>query len=319
MKILRRLLIGTLGIFGLLLIWGFLIEPYRVDVEEEVAEIPALPSNWQGEQVGLISDLQIGMWWDNVSTIRRIVDQLVQQSPELVLITGDLVYEPGINSAAKIRQVVELIRPLPEAQISTYVVLGNHDYLAPSDAADADSFAEQLEAALEAAGISVLQNEAIAVSSPDSNNSENTRSENRQNALYLVGIGAHRPDQDAPLYAVRQLPSDAARVVFMHNPASFAQLPAGAAPFAVAGHTHGGQIRIPFTPDWTWMVFLTDGKPAWDWIDQIRGEDVRASGWIDGYGQAGNHLYINRGIGFSSIPIRFNCPPELTLFTLQRG
>jgi predicted MPP superfamily phosphohydrolase len=41
------------------------------------------------------------------------------------------------------------------------------------------------------------------------------------------------------------------------------------------------------------------------------------SGWIDGFVQPGNRLYVNRGIGFSYIPVRFGAPPELTLVTLR--
>jgi predicted MPP superfamily phosphohydrolase len=49
----------------------------------------------------------------------------------------------------------------------------------------------------------------------------------------------------------------------------------------------------------------------------LSSEKVKADGWIDGYGQAGNRLYVNRGIGFSSLPPRINCRPELTFFTLR--
>jgi uncharacterized protein len=46
-------------------------------------------------------------------------------------------------------------------------------------------------------------------------------------------------------------------------------------------------------------------------------EQVHVDGWIEGYGESGNQLYVNRGIGFSFIPIRINCAPKLTVFTLQ--
>ncbi len=80
----------------------------------------------------------------------------------------------------------------------------------------------------------------------------------------------------------------------------------GAAPLAIAAHTHGGQVRIP-------------GLPAWTWINFFREEEVHADGWIDSFGAPGNHLYVNRGIGFSYVPIRINCPPEVTMFTLSRA
>ena len=63
-------------------------------------------------------------------------------------------------------------------------------------------------------------------------------------------------------------------------------------------------IRLPFTPEWSWITFRLE-------------DEVHADGWIDGYGAPGNRLYVNRGIGFSVLPIRINCPPEITMFTLS--
>lgn len=92
----------------------------------------------------------------------------------------------------------------------------------------------------------------------------------------------------------------------MHNPASFERIAAGRAPIAFAAHTHGGQVRIPFTPKWTWL--------SW-----VRGERVHSDGWDPpSVGAPGNRLYINRGIGMSELPVCINCRPELTLFTLRR-
>ena len=72
MKKIKYIFLSLLGIFGLLLIWG-LLEPYTIDTEEEVAEIPNLPSAWEGQRVALITDWQIGMWLGNTPTIRRTV------------------------------------------------------------------------------------------------------------------------------------------------------------------------------------------------------------------------------------------------------
>lgn len=46
------------------------VEPYLIDTEEEVAEIPNLPAAWEGQRVALISDWQVGMWLDNTNTIQ---------------------------------------------------------------------------------------------------------------------------------------------------------------------------------------------------------------------------------------------------------
>jgi uncharacterized protein len=74
----------------------------------------------------------------------------------------------------------------------------------------------------------------------------------------------------------------------------------------VAAHTHGMQLGIPFVSDWLWRHKFSD-------------EGSGVEGWIDNFGEPGNHLYVNRGIGFSIIPARIHAPPELTIFTLSRA
>ncbi|MBV8083375.1 MAG: hypothetical protein JO247_01035 [Chloroflexi bacterium] len=63
---------------------------------------------------------------------------------------------------------------------------------------------------------------------------------------------------------------------------------------------------MPFKPSWSL------GRLTVPWPEYL-------DGWLDGYGQRGNRLYVNRGLGFSRRPMRFGCPPELTLITLRAG
>ena len=271
MKKIKYALLGLLGLIGALLIWG-LLEPYLIDIEEEVAEIPNLPTAWEGQKVALITDWQIGMWLSNTSTIRRIVEQLIEERPALVLIAGDFVYKAGENPSEEINKAIEIVRPLVKAGIPTYAVLGNHDYGMDAKNAPVDvQLATKVHEALEAAGVQMLKNEAVGLALPGNRNQTVART-GGELPLYLVGIGDHWANQDKPIF--------------------------------MAAHTHGGQVRIPFLPEWSWMTFVKE-------------DEVHADAWIDGYGQPGNKLYVNRGIGFSIIPIRINCPPEVTFFTLR--
>lgn len=300
MKRIKPIILGLLVAFLLSVIWG-LIEPYIIDLEEEIATIPNLPKAWEGKQIGLLSDFQLGMWLDNTNTVRRSVELLKKKRPALVLISGDFIYHAFQGEEEEIAKVVDLVRTLPEAGIPTYAVLGNHDYgMISLDTEPKEDLANRLEKALEAAEIDVLRNEAVKLSL--SENSTNLEREGKTPAFYLVGIASHLAEQDKPQTAVTEIPDNQARFVMMHNPKSFLALPAQTAPVAVAGHTHGGQIRIPFTPQWSWLTVTKEMK--------------HVDGWSDGYGATGNQLYVNRGIGFSDVPIRFNCPPEVTLFTL---
>jgi predicted MPP superfamily phosphohydrolase len=92
----------------------------------------------------------------------------------------------------------------------------------------------------------------------------------------------------------------------MHDPDSFAKIPAGQAPFGVAAHTHGMQVGIPFLSDYLWRNYFSD-------------EHSGVEGWQDDVGKGGNRIYVNRGIGFSIIPARLHAFPELTVFTLRRA
>ena len=319
---LRVALLTVFALVFLLLVWGVGIEPRLIFEEREVAEIPGLPEAWQEQQVALIADLQVGMWLANTDTIRRLVAQLVELRPAAVLIAGDFIYHPLENepqdvrdefepeefkaeTVEEVRKVTELLRPLAAAGIPTYAVLGNHDYGIKTDAvAPVPALADRVKRGLEDAGIHVLRNEAIVLPEPGSKPGDNAGGTAPR--LHLVGIGSHMAQRDNAAAAFAGVPDGAPRLVFMHNPATFEKLPSGTAPLALAGHTHGGQFRIPFLPQWSIWSFM-------------RQKELHMDGWVPNYGAAGNRLYVNRGIGFSAFPVRINCPPELTLFTLRRA
>lgn len=284
--------LGIAGAIALLAIWSF-IEPRLLNTETEIAEIPNLPQSWEGKQIGQISDFQIGLWGDNRGTARRSVAKLIEAKPAVALISGDFIYHPGSNIEPEIETAVDIVRPLVEAGIPTYAVLGNHDYgMSSKKAQPKIQEAERLETELESAGIEVLENEAVELPLSDSNK-----------PLYLVGVSSLWANQDNVDQALSGVPDNSPRIVMMHNPDTFEQFPANSAPLAMAGHTHGGQIRIPSLPQWSWLRFTQKDK-------------VYADGWAKGFGKSGNQLYVNPGIGMSIAPIRLFCPPELTFFTL---
>jgi predicted MPP superfamily phosphohydrolase len=301
--------IGVAALAALVLLWGVLVEPRLIDVERETVSLPGLPAAWEGRRIALFADLQVGMWGANAGTSRRLVARLVADPPAAVLIAGDFLYEFGSDAklAADIAEAVDIVRPLAQARIPTYAVLGNHDYgiIEKSDAKHT-AMAARLVAALEAAGIRVMQNEAVALRLARRPTSPAPGAA-AAGVLYLAGVGSNWAGEDDPMRAVGHVPTGAPYLVFMHNPRSYERMPAGAAPIAFAAHTHGGQVRIPFTPEWTWLTFVRD-------------DAVHADGWTHGdFGAAGNHLYVNRGIGFSYVPVRIACPPELTMITLERS
>ena len=286
-------------ILAAVLLYGTAIEPRFVNRDNQDAPIPNLPAEWEGKQVAVFADLQVGMWWANKDAARRLVRQAVKIHPALVLIAGDFVYKADRDVDAQMVEVFKILQPIIDARIPTYAVLGNHDYSLMNENGRKESHvAYHVRLALDSAGIRMMDNKSMALL-PTADSSDSSK-------LYLVGVGEKWARNDHPDVAFEQVPAGAARIVFMHDPDSFKHIPAGEAPIAVAAHTHGMQIGIPFLTDFFWRNVETDeGAPG-------------VEGWLKHYGEPGNRLYVNRGVGFSIIPARVHAVPELTVFTLRR-
>ena len=289
-RILGRSLAALLALVLLVAVYGAAVEPRLIlDERRYEADIPGLGPDWDGAEIAVFSDLQVGMWWDNSGMVGRIVDRVVEQDPAAVLIPGDFVYSSSPDIAVQVRTVLELLEPLATAEIPRFVVMGNHDH--------AVGAVDELTTAFEDAGFTVLHNEAAELPGPEGATAGTGQ-------LYVVGLAATRPgltDVDA---ALSEVPAGAPRVVMMHNPTVFPELPAHTAPLAVAGHTHCGQIALP-------------GTPGWSYIGLTEEEKVVADGFapVD-YGAPGNTMFVTCGIGFSVIPVRINAPPQVAFFEL---
>ncbi|MGH9885801.1 MAG: metallophosphoesterase [bacterium] len=288
-----------LKLLAALSIYSAAVEPRFVVRNDEVAAIPNLPARWEGAQVAVFADLQVGMWWANTDAARRLVHRIVSLHPAFVLIAGDFVYEADSSVDDQMRRVVAILQPLLDDSIPIYAVLGNHDYSLMNEHSEQENYvARKVAVALKAAGVVMMDNVVRPLtSSPDSTGAVDT--------LYLAGIGEKWAKNDRSTETIAEIPTGAPRVVFMHDPDSFAKIPAGEAPFAVAAHTHGLQVGIPYLSDYLWRHYFSD-------------EAAGVEGWQKDFGAAGNRVYINRGVGFSILPARLNAVPELTVFTLRR-
>lgn len=279
-----------------LTVYSTAVEPRFVVRNDEVASIPNLPAAWEGKQVAVFADLQVGMWLANLDAARRLVRRVVDLRPAFVLVPGDFVYEADAGTDDQMRDVVSILQPILDDSIPVYAVLGNHDYSLMNEHSEQENFvARQVRIALEHAGVHMMDNRVQALTIGEASDT-----------LYLAGIGEKWAKNDKVETVMAMVPRDAPRVVFMHDPDSFVRIPAREAPFAVAAHTHGMQIGIPWVSDYLWRHYFSD-------------TGMGVEGWQTDRGQPGNALYINRGVGFSIIPARLHAFPELTVFSLKRS
>jgi len=294
-------------VLAAVVIYGTAIEPRFVVRNDEQAAIPALPAAWEHQQVAVFADLQVGMWWSNRDAARRLVRKVVELKPAAVLIAGDFVYDADYSVNSQMQEVLSILQPILDAKIPTYAVLGNHDYSLMNEHSKEENYvARAVRDALDSAGVHMMDNRADTLSLALGDSLSLRGDSASRGTLYIVGIGEKWGDNDDVRAAFANVPDSAPRIVFMHDPDSFAHIPAGQAPFAVAAHTHGLQLGIPWVSDWLWRHEFSD-------------EGSGVEGWIDHYGAPGNRIYVNRGVGFSIFPARVNAVPELTVFTLTRA
>lgn len=220
----------------------------------------------QGRSIAHLTDLHCH---DEASARRleQAVELVNHAQPDLVLLTGDLVTWGS--------DYIECVATrLSRIRSPRFAVLGNHDHYAGTEA---------MTKALTAAGTTVLDNASTVVTFGS------TR-------LRLIGIGdVLTKHQDIGKAIADVEVRDNARIVLCHNPSSADGLPPSIADLIVAGHTHGGQIRIAgVTP---WVV-------RWSGANYVSGF----------YDLPAGRLYVNRGWGVVGIPTRLGAPAEIALF-----
>jgi predicted MPP superfamily phosphohydrolase len=200
------------------------------------------------------------------------MDEVASLAPDLVLFGGDYVNMQLFGGGRVPPRAIARILSGIKAPLGILAVLGNHDY-------DYDQRA--VTEALWASGITVLEHDDYTVQFQD-------------HSIQIVGIpDAHvaRPEAYSLLAA---LSPDRPTIVLAHDPVWFGHLPAGPH-LMLAGHTHGGQIRLPG-------------------IGIVRKSTRAPRRWCHGLTkERGQYLYVTSGIGTSGIPVRWGVPPEFAV------
>ena len=224
----------------------------------------------------MLADLHTGSPFNGIEKLGRIVDLTLAADPDLVLLAGDYVIHGVVGGRFETPEATAEALARLAAPAGVHAVLGNHDWWLD---------APRVQRALESVGIPVLEDRAVEV-------------EHGGCRFWLAGVsdfweGAH--DVDA---ALRDVPPDAASVLFTHNPDLFPEVPPRVT-LTIAGHTHGGQVYLPGI-----------GRPI---VPSKFGERFAIGHVVEG----GRHLFVSSGLGTSIVPVRFLVPPEVSVLTLR--
>lgn len=251
-----------------LLIYAGLIEPRQLHFRDvEVGE------GDRSVRIALMTDLHIGGLHVPPERVAQIVERINAQSPDLILLPGDFINGHTPRQEMEVAQkemLSEGLSHLSALGAPAIATTGNHDGWHNRLA---------LTRMLEENGVRVIDNSAV-----------------RYDALCIVGIADFSTDQ--PTADGFDVCEDGATIIaLMHSPDTRALLPIETA-LAVAGHTHGGQVNLPFIG--RRVTSTACGPPC-------------AYGLI----QTDPPLVVSAGVGTSILPIRFRAPPEVMIITLR--
>ena len=256
-----------------------LIEPNHPRVIRKQIALRRWPSRMDGFTVAVLSDFHYDPYF-SVHPIRVAVEITNRLRPDLIALTGDFVSAPWFGDRAKGAALAEpcaqLLQKL-EAPRGVWAVLGNHDaYTDPG----------RVTETLRAVGIPVLSNRSTPIETDGAR-------------FWLSGVDDVLEGNADLAVTLDGVPSDEAVVLLAHEP-DYADLVASyPVDLQISGHTHGGQVRIPFLRP-LYLPLLAK-KYVWGQY-QVRGLT----------------LYTNAGVGTVQVPVRWNCPPEVTHITLRR-
>lgn len=270
-KISRRQFL-KLGLAGSFLIASYpiLIERYMIMVNTYRIGFKNLPQAFHGFRIAHLTDLHYGSLMPDF-IIQNVVNRVNRLDIDVIACTGDYVHED--DSTEQIDTVWPILSQL-KAKNGVYSVLGNHDHWADTD---------RSLYWLERSGQNIRhRSQAI---------------EKNGQRIWLAGTGDLWEDDLGIDEALSAVPDDEFKIILTHNPDMADQNYNHTIDFILAGHTHGGQVRLPFL-----------GAPM---------VPVNNKSYTSGiFSTKNGTLFISRGIGWAILPIRFNCTPEIAILEL---
>lgn len=283
MSALVIVIVSLIAAAAALLVYMLLFEQFNIKITELELRFPNLPRAFDGYRILHLTDMHL----TKIGLLERKTMKIISgREVDVCFITGDVTADPNAS------QVFHKICSMIKSRDPIMMVLGNSEHKPWLDS-------EALVRGLAFDGLQMLINASTTIS----RGSDKIAVVGVDDAYYRLA------DLDAAFDGVD---SNGFVVFLTHTPSISPGAIKRGADLIFAGHTHGGQVRIPgLGMLWTHMhsnQSLNDGlyNPA---------DIARLAGIDAGHSK----LFISRGVGTSRIHIRFLCPPEIAYITLRRG
>ncbi|MDZ5470594.1 metallophosphoesterase [Bacillus sp. 31A1R] len=255
------------------------IEPKLLQTSYENIIHKDIPTSFNQLKIVQFSDTHLGFHYD-LNDLIHLVDKINTINPDIIFFTGDLMDEP--NKYTQAESIIPILSSL-KAPLGKFAVYGNHDH--------GGYGSDIYKTIINQSGFKLLFNSFEEIKLID-----NER-------IYIAGIDDAMLGKPNIREIAEKIPENSYKILLSHAP----DLADDAVNFGfqlqLSGHSHGGQIQIPFLGV---LVKPPYAEKYYEGFYQIKGKQDLT-------------LYVNRGLGTTRLPFRFLSRPELTVFTLNNG
>ncbi|MGA7291054.1 MAG: metallophosphoesterase [Terriglobales bacterium] len=274
--------------------YGFAAGRLRYTIERVDVPVANLPPELEGLRIAQLSDIHIGDYMPP-REIARAVDMANALQPDISFITGDFVSSEGDPLDACIAELSRLRAPL-----GVWGCNGNHEIYAGVEDDAERLFSEK--------GMRLLR-------------ARNQLIEHNGGRFNLIGVDYQRDhmtsgERTGPMLQEIEglIRRDMPNVLLSHNPNSFHRAAELGIELSLAGHTHGGQVKVEIVDHSVSPARLISPFVAGLYRLPMNGHGGAAP---NREGSQKAALYVNRGLGTFGFPVRIGVPPEITLMTLH--
>ncbi|WP_223700424.1 metallophosphoesterase [Sutcliffiella deserti] len=252
------------------------IEPKQIKKETHTITNSKIPEGFTGLKIVQFSDTHVGHYFEQ-EDLERVVKMINEEKPDVVFFTGDLMDDPLIYKNP--HDLIPILSNI-QAPLGKFAIFGNHDH--------GGYGTETYDEIMVAAQFRMLKNESTFIELKD------------KSKIYIAGVDdlmLGRPDFRQTLNGI---PEDSFTILLSHEPDAAKEISEEFnASFQLSGHSHGGQVQLPFIGP---LITPPLGSKYYEGFYQFNELT----------------LFVNRGLGTTRKPLRFMAPPEITSFILER-
>jgi uncharacterized protein len=274
--------------------YGFASTRLRYTIERADVPVANLPKELDGLRIAQLSDIHIGDYM-TPDEIARAVEMTNELRPDLAVVTGDFVTSVGDPLDACLTELSRLRAPL-----GVWGCNGNHEIYAGVED-DANRLFHQKGMRLLRARNAVIEHNGASF---------NLIGVDYQRDHMVIG-GRTGPMLEEIEHLIRR---DMPNVLLSHNPNSFRRAAALGIELSLAGHTHGGQVKVEIVDH-----SVNPARLITPFVAGLYHLPLANGHAPDASGSQKAALYVNRGLGTIGFPVRLGVPPEITLLTLRRA